>query len=135
MKKSSVLALALVATPAFANKDRIVPLPPSAAAAIENVRAAIDAHDFAALEKLVAPRFRDGTHAVAAAQAIADWKTRSADLDGLAGVLGDCRGRTTELVVCGGEPGLLEPDSGAGHRAHLEFERRGKRWWWTNWTP
>ena len=125
MKKSSLAAaLALLGATAHANVERIDPVPTAAAAVIDEVHAAIDAHDLAALERLTAPRFR------------ATWKARSDELDGLVGFLADCHGRGARRVVCGsGSSAIIGTDGPPARQVSLFFERVGKRWMWTDWTP
>ena len=120
---------------ALANVERVGPVPSGAAAAIDGVRSAIGAHDFAAVEKRMAARFHDGVRLVPAHRLVADWQASSAELDGLDAVLQDCHGRSATRVVCGNRaPGVLDTEGPDVRAPQLVFELVGKRWLWTTWT-
>jgi hypothetical protein len=126
-----VLALLLVtASPALANKTRRRAPPPAAQEMIDRTREAIDKHDWQALERVMAARFRDGAELVAARQAIAAWRAQPDELDGLQGYLLDCNAEQPDVVFCPERHGILEGDF---RQPELRFERRDGRWRWTVW--
>ena len=137
MKKSSavVVALALASgATAQATKTKLVPPPPACARVIDRVQKAIEAHDFATLQRLMAPRFLYGAVKRNSADVILQWKKDATDLEGLTGWLLDCHPESDGIVYCPSEGGLIDPENPI-KKPDLRFELHGGRWLWTTWHP